>query len=320
MKSVHRFTSFAAAVLLALPAMAQWTRVGSNTYTTNLGDNVGIGTTNPTQKLYVVGQNALIEFFNPGSSGAAIGMNHARGTSGAPASLQVGDYGGTFVFNGYTTSGGYANAGRVDSIITAVNSTGLDAAIIFQPASQFGGNFEAMRVAASGRVGIGVSNPTALLDVAGTLNVASDVTVAGNIAAKYQDVAEWVPASEQMPAGTVVVLDRQRSNQVVASSAEYDTAVAGVVSDKPGLLLGEKSDSKVKVATTGRVKVRVDATHHPIAIGDLLVTSAKSGVAMYSEPVDIHGKKFHLPGSVIGKALEPLASGEGEILVLLSLQ
>jgi hypothetical protein len=29
----------------------------------------------------------------------------------------------------------------------------------------------------------------------------------GNIVAKYQDVAEWVPSSEQIPTGTVVVLD-----------------------------------------------------------------------------------------------------------------
>jgi hypothetical protein len=31
-------------------------------------------------------------------------------------------------------------------------------------------------------------------------------------------------------------------------------------------------------------------------------------------------RSFHQPGTIIGKALEPLASGKGEILVLLSLQ
>jgi hypothetical protein len=29
---------------------------------------------------------------------------------------------------------------------------------------------------------------------------------------------------------------------------------------------------------------------------------------------------MHMPGTLIGKALEPLATGKGEILVLLSLQ
>ena len=41
---------------------------------------------------------------------------------------------------------------------------------------------------------------------------------------------------------------------------------------------------------------------------------------MRSEPIDIGSAKFHLPGTLIGKALEPLNEGEGEILVLLSLQ
>jgi hypothetical protein len=74
------------------------------------------------------------------------------------------------------------------------------------------------------------------------------------------------------------------------------------------------------IATTGRVKVKVDATRTPVRVGDLLVSSSKPGVAMRSEPVQINGRRFHQPGTIIGKALEPLASGEGEILVLLSLQ
>jgi hypothetical protein len=36
--------------------------------------------------------------------------------------------------------------------------------------------------------------------------------------------------------------------------------------------------------------------------------------------VEVAGVKMHRPGTVIGKALEPLERGEGEILVLLSLQ
>jgi hypothetical protein len=104
------------------------------------------------------------------------------------------------------------------------------------------------------------------------------------------------------------------------STHSYDTSVAGVVSSNPGLLLGVASDSKAKIATTGRVRVRVDATKSPIRKGDLLVTSDRPGMAMKSEPLDIGGVKLHRPGTLIGKALEPLASGEGEILVLLSLQ
>lgn len=169
-------------------------------------------------------------------------------------------------------------------------------------------------VAGNGNVGIGTTNPNNKLHVAGS------ITVDGNINAKYQDVAEWVDSSQELVAGTVVVLDSSKSNQVLASTQSYDSRVAGVISLRPGLTLGEAAEGRVLVATTGRVKVKVDATNGPIQIGDLLVTSDKEGVAMKSMPVEIGGVKIHRPGTLIGKALEPLAQGTGEILVLLSLQ
>ena len=172
----------------------------------------------------------------------------------------------------------------------------------------------AMTILKSGYVGIGKTNPTVALDVVGSINLT------GTVNAKYQDVAEWVPSSEQLSAGTVVVLDSTKSNQVTSSSVSYDTRVAGVVSEQPGIALGEKSDTKVLVATTGRVRVKVDASKGAIHIGDLLVTSDVPGVAMKSQPVNLGGVQLHRPGTLIGKALEPLEKGKGEILVLLSLQ
>jgi hypothetical protein len=152
------------------------------------------------------------------------------------------------------------------------------------------------------------------------LDDSGNLTVTGNIAAKYQDVAEWVQSSQELRAGTVVVLDHTRSNQVIASSQAYDTRVAGVISSQPGITLGENGAGKVLVATTGRVKVKVDASAGPIQVGDLLVTSDKEGVAKKSEPLNLGGVQIHRPGTLIGKALEPIAKGTGEILVLLSLQ
>lgn len=146
-------------------------------------------------------------------------------------------------------------------------------------------------------------------------------TVTGtNIKAHYQDVAEWVPASSDLAPGTVVILNRGRSNEVMASAGAYDTTVAGVVSAQPGLSLGIEGEGKEQIATTGRVKVRVDARLKPIAVGDLLVTSDMPGTAMRSEPMSINGRAFHQPGTILGKALEPLEGGVGEILVLLSMQ
>jgi len=169
-------------------------------------------------------------------------------------------------------------------------------------------------VAGNGNVGIGTNAPGSKLHVTG------DITATGTIAARYQDVAEWVESSQELSSGMVVVLDHTKSNQVIASTQAYDSRVAGVISLKPGLMLGEAGEGRVLVATTGRVKVKVDATNGPIQIGDLLVTSDKAGFAMKSAPVDVGGVRIHRPGTLIGKALEPLAQGTGEILVLLSLQ
>jgi hypothetical protein len=171
-----------------------------------------------------------------------------------------------------------------------------------------------------GAVGIGgTPDPAYKLDVIGNAHFSGTVS-GGNIQANYQDVAEWVPSATALAPATLVVLDPTRSNHVTPSLHAYDTSVAGVVSARPGITLGEAGTSKALIATTGRVLLRVDASHAPIAIGDLLVTSDKPGLAMKSIPIDLQGIAIHRPGTVVGKALEPLASGEGEILVLLSLQ
>jgi hypothetical protein len=68
------------------------------------------------------------------------------------------------------------------------------------------------------------------------------------------------------------------------------------------------------IALIGKVYCKVDANYGAIEVGDLLTTSPTLGHAMKAvDPI----KAF---GSVIGKALRPLDSGEGLIPILIALQ
>ena len=325
---------------------SQWTTSGANiSYTTG---NVGIGTTSPSagldiqtpitavtaygvrlqQALTAGNNNAVLNGLYINTTfmdGVDVGVTHNAlvtgagnvgiGTSATSAGLDVQNIGIAASGNTYGT--------RVQQVLPSAGNNGVSTAVYINPSFSDGQAIGVRHnglVVASGDVGIGTSTPSTKLHVVGDGTITGNLTVTGNIAAKYQDVAEWVQSSQALAAGTVVILDQTKSNQVIASSQAYDTRVAGVISFQPGITLGENGAGKVLVATTGRVRIKVDASRGSIQVGDLLVTSDEPGFAMRSQPVDVGGVQIHRPGTLIGKALEPLEKGTGEILVLLSLQ
>ena len=302
--------------------------------------NVGIGTLAPTANLHVTGGPTPMRIIGSSASGVVfqdIGVTYPgndgllmamQGNSAIEVSdLQIGSLGNP-VLRSKTGNLLLSAPANRDVII---GDAGAATKFVFAAAgtSSFGG---AMTV--NGDVVVGsAGQPTRLIvagggtsafsgpvTINGGLQVNGDITGTRVLNAVYRDVAEWVDSDQKLGDGTVVIVAPDKADQVVASSGSYDSRVAGVVSAQPGVLLGIPGEAKVKVATTGRVKVKVDASVHPIAIGDLLVSSTKAGVAMKSIPLDLGGVPIHRPGTLIGKALEPLAGGEGEILVLLSLQ
>jgi len=143
---------------------------------------------------------------------------------------------------------------------------------------------------------------------------------AGDIVLNNADCAEDfdVPQSEGVEPGTVVVIDEE--GKMRPSRVAYDKKVAGVISGagshRPGLILDKKSSQadRLPVALMGKVYCKADAQYAAIETGDLLTTSPTPGHAMRADdPV----KAF---GSVIGKAMRPLKTGQGLIPILIALQ
>ena len=121
--------------------------------------------------------------------------------------------------------------------------------------------------------------------------------------------------------GSVVSIDPRSPGDLRISETAYDRRVAGIISGaggvRPGMLMGQRgtdADGQHPVALTGRVYCRVDASYGAIEPGDLLTTSDTPGHAM---KVTDHAKAM---GAILGKAMTSLESGQGEVLVLVSLQ
>jgi hypothetical protein len=109
---------------------------------------VGIGTTNPQAKLHIVGETQVFQIQNTGTSSNYMLLN----TSNNAGRMFIGmdDSNGNGLFGG--------GSAYMNWIGTATNA----------PLGFATGNAERMRITGTGNVGIGITNPSATLHVAGT--------------------------------------------------------------------------------------------------------------------------------------------------------
>jgi hypothetical protein len=227
---------------------------------------------------------------------------HVRGANGLVQVDRGGDSAGLIMRSFSDTS--YSTEVSDWRMLASMNGD-----FVFQNANN--GFSRPLVVTADDRVGIGIDNPTTSLDVNGA------VTIRGGA-----DIVEGFDSicGTAFEPGTVLVIDADNPGMLTCAEAAYDKKVAGVVSGaggvQPGIKLGQDGvmDGDIPVAMTGRVYVKATATNGAIEPGDLLTTADLAGHAMKATDAD------RLDGTVIGKAMGPLESGEGLVLVLVNLQ
>jgi hypothetical protein len=258
-------------------------------------DKVGIGTANPTQRLTLGSGN----IFLPTAKAGLDGNLYFGGIT------DVGEI-GLRLFGGNINS--QFQSGFID-----VRAGSLTDGLVLRVDTDRGG-IERMRITASGNVGIGTPTPKERLEVNGNIATNGDILITNADCAEEFDIYE----ADKIEPGTVMVLGND--GKLRPSSTAYDKRVAGVISGagdyKPGIVLDKQHSQRgrLPIGLLGKVFCKVDAQYGAIEIGDLLTTASTLGHAMKaSDPL----KAF---GTVIGKALRPLADGQGLIPILVALQ
>jgi hypothetical protein len=133
----------------------------------------------------------------------------------------------------------------------------------------------------------------------------------------YAEGFDVLADADVIQAGCVLSIDEDHPGRLRLSREAYDIKVAGIVAGAKGLgsgvrLGGQRFDHPVALA--GRVYCNVDAGYGAIRPGSLLTTSPTPGHAMVAMESD------RAQGAILGKAMEALPAGQGQILVLVTLQ
>ncbi len=252
-----------------------------------------------------------------GVFGRALSVD-GTGTTGVagPTNQQNSEGGAIGVFGRSTTTSGVGTIGRADATIGY--TTGVRG-VVLSPNGTAGvfNNLSGGDILAGNAGYAGTGNDLVRVfrvDAAGNIYANGTLTTSTNA-----DVAERITTAESLKPGDVVEIDPAVSGQFRRSRAAYSTMAAGIVSTAPAISLAnrqqeEGADGRPMLALVGRVPVNVTSEGGAIRVGDLLTTSSTPGFAMRC------ADRLKCVGAIVGKALQPLASGSGQIEALVTLQ
>ena len=320
-----------------------FTNNGSARMTVDTGGNVGVGTITPASKFTVQ--------TTPGGVFSAYGIEHTDGTVRLTTYLDgAAGWFGTrsnhplnfFVNDGLaamTVDGGGVSMVSGPGFVTVGTPNGESGTSIKRgnnrgdvrfdgstlklvagpgfgpPPSTYG-----VAITTAGNVGIGTTNPSRLLEVAGDVWV-RDISVRVLTIRGGADLAEpFAMSHADVTPGTVVIIDAKNPGKLRKSAAAYDKKVAGIVSGangiRPGISMIQEDmlEAGENVALSGRVYVKANTNAGAIEPGDLLTTSDVPGEAMKAADHD------RAQGAILGKAMTSLSEGSGTVLVLVTLQ
>ncbi len=145
------------------------------------------------------------------------------------------------------------------------------------------------------------------------ISTAGEVYAHGAFHPNGVDYSDRLPAAAGLEPGDVVVIGDD--GLLHRSTMKNETDVAGVYSTKPGVV-GQREDEQrvaIPVALAGVIPVKATFENGAIHAGDLLVSSSTPGRAM-------RAPKDPQPGTVVGKAMQRLEAGAGEIEMLVMLR
>jgi len=246
--------------------------------------SVGIGTTNPQEKLHVEGDIRI-----PNNSSIKNTNDRAvfhTGWTGAFGNYSV-------ITSGYEWGGSYPAA---ISVVAGTNG------VFFTKGDSTGAihTETLVKVNTSGQL---------------TCNVL-EIKGGSDIAEPFE-----VQKPDDIKAGTVMAIDPDNPGKLKISDRAYNRKVAGIVSGaggvNPGMLMSQKgsaANGTTPIALTGRVYCLADDSGGSIEPGDLLTTSNVPGHAMKVTDYS------RAQGAVLGKAMTSIDKGKGLVLVLVSLQ